>query len=98
MSADERRERVISSIVEQFRNLLETRYPQIIKAASDTFQDDSDAAEPTCRVNALVEWDAMAPSTKVAVRLTWSAKFKDESDDIVDFEQGKLALGKDETP
>jgi len=98
MSADERRERVISSIVEQFRNLLETRYPQIIKAAADTFQDDSDAAEPTCKVNALVEWDAMAPSTKVAVRLTWSAKFKDESDDIVDFEQGKLALGKDETP
>jgi hypothetical protein len=98
MSADERRERVISSIVEQFRNLLETRYPQIIKAATDTFQDDSDAAEPTCKVNALVEWDAMAPSTKVAVRLTWSAKFKDESDDIVDFEQGKLALGKDETP
>lgn len=98
MSADERRERVLSSIVEQFRNLLETRYPQIIKAATDSFQDDSDAAEPTCKVNALVEWDAMAPSTKVAVRLTWSAKFKDESDDIVDFDQGKLALGKDETP
>lgn len=98
MSADERRERVISSIVEQFRSLLETRYPQIIKAASDSFQDDTDAAEPTCKVNALIEWDAMAPSTKVAVRLTWSAKFKDESDDIVDFEQGKLALGKDETP
>ena len=98
MSADERRERVISSIVEQFRNLLETRYPQIIKAAADTFADDSDAAEPTCKLNALVEWDATAPSTKVAVRLTWSAKFKDESDDIVDFEQGKLALGKDETP
>ena len=98
MSADERRERVLSSIVEQFRNLLETRYPQIIKAATDSFQDDTDAAEPTCKVNALVEWDAMAPSTKVAVRLTWSAKFKDESDDIVDFDQGKLALGKDETP
>jgi hypothetical protein len=92
MSADERRERVLSSIVEQFRNLLETRYPQIIKAATDSFQDDTDAAEPTCKVNALIEWDVMAPSTKVAVRLTWSAKFKDESDDIVDFEQTKLPL------
>jgi hypothetical protein len=92
MSADERRERVIESIVEQFRSLLESRYPQILKAATDTFQDDTDAADPTCKVNALVEWDAMAPSTKVAVRLTWSAKFKDESDDIVDFEQTKLPL------
>ena len=46
----------------------------------------------TCEVNAQIEWDAMAPSTKVAVRLTWSAKFKDESDDIVDFEQTKLPL------
>ena len=98
MSADERRERVLSSIVEQFRSLLETRYPQILKAATDSFQDDTDAVEPTCKVNALIEWDAMAASTKVAVRLTWSAKFKDASDDIVDFEQGKLALGKDETP
>ncbi len=98
MSADERRERVLSSIVEQFSYLLQTRYPQILKAATDSFQDDTDSVEPTCKVNALIEWDAMAPSTKVAVRLTWSAKFKDESDDIVDFEQGKLALGKDETP
>lgn len=98
MSADERRERVLSSIVEQFRSLLETRYPQILKAATDSFQDDTDAVEPTCKVSALIEWDAMAPSTKVAVRLTWSAKFKDESDDIVDFEQTKLPLGKDDTP
>ena len=43
MSADERRERVLSSIVEQFRSLLETRYPQILKAATDSFQDDTDA-------------------------------------------------------
>ena len=64
MSADERRERVLSSIVEQFRSLLETRYPQILKAATDSFQDDTDAVEPTCKVNALIEWDAMAPSTK----------------------------------
>lgn len=92
MSAEERRERVLSSIVEQFRSLLDTRYPQILKAATDSFQDDTDAVEPTCKVNALIEWDAMAPSTKVAVRLTWSAKFKDESDDIVDFEQTKLPL------
>ena len=92
MSADERRERVLSSIVEQFRSLLDTRYPQILKAATDSFQDDTDAVEPTCKVNALIEWDAMAPSTKVAVRLTWSAKFRDESDDIVDFEQTKLPL------
>jgi hypothetical protein len=92
MSADERRERVLSSIVEQFRSLLETRYPQILKAATDSFQDDTDAVEPTCKVNALIKWDAMAPSTKIAVRLTWSAKFKDESDDIVDFEQTKLPL------
>jgi hypothetical protein len=95
MSADERRERVIESIVEQFRLLLESRYPQILKAATDTFQDDTDAADPTCKVNALVEWDAMAPSTKIAVRLTWSAKFKDESDDIVDFEQTALPLDEE---
>jgi hypothetical protein len=95
MSADERRERVIASIVGQFQELLESRYPQILKAATDSFQDDTDAVEPTCKVSALIEWDAMAPSTKVAVRLTWSAKFKDESDDIVDFEQTALPLDEE---
>jgi hypothetical protein len=95
MSADERRERVIASIIAQFQALLESRYPQILKAATDSFQDDTDAVEPTCKVSALIEWDAMAPSTKVAVRLTWSAKFKDESDDIVDFEQTALPLDEE---
>jgi hypothetical protein len=94
MSADERRERIIASIIAQFQALLESRYPQILKAATDSFQNDTDAVEPTCKVSALIEWDA-APITKVAVRLTWSAKFKDESDDIVDFEQTALPLDEE---
>ena len=90
MSADERRERVLSSLVDPFRSLLETRYPQILKAATDSFQDDTDAVEPTCKVNALIEWGAMAPSTKVAVRLTRPAKLKDASADIVAFDPTTL--------
>jgi hypothetical protein len=92
MSAELRREKIVDSATQQFRNLLESRYLQILKAASDSFADDDNAVEPTCKVGVTVEWDAIAPSTKVAVKISWSAKFRDESDDIVDVEQLNIDL------
>lgn len=92
MSAELRRDKIVESATQQFRGLLESRYLQIMKAASDTFADDDNAVEPTCKVGVTVEWDAIAPSTKVAVKMTWSAKFRDESDDIVDVEQLAMDL------
>lgn len=92
MSAELRRDKIVESATQQFRGLLESRYLQIMKAASDTFADDDNAVEPTCKVGVTVEWDAIAPSTKVAVKMTWSAKFRDESDDIVDIEQLAMDL------
>jgi hypothetical protein len=92
MSAELRREKIVDSATQQFRNLLESRYLQILKAASDSFADDDNAVEPTCKVGVTVEWDAIAPSTKVAVKISWSAKFRDESDDIVDLEQLNIDL------
>ena len=92
MNAELRRERIVAAASEQLRGLLESRYVDILEACTRTFQDDGEAPDPVCKVTASIEWDALAPTAKVAVRLAWSAKYKDESETEVDIEQTALDL------
>lgn len=92
MNAEIRREKIVAAAAEQLRGLLESRYVDILEACTRTFQEDGEAPDPVCKVTASIEWDALAPTAKVAVRLTWSAKYKDESETEVDIEQTALDL------
>lgn len=88
---NERKDKIVTAAAEQFRALLETRYEEIVKAATDSFIDHENTSEPRCKVNAAVEWDALATTAKVSVKLSWSAKFKDESETEVDIDQLTIA-------
>ena len=92
MNAEIRREKIVAAAAEQLRGLLESRYVDILEACTRTFQDDGEAPDPVCKVTASIEWDALAPTAKVVVRLAWSAKYKDESETEVDIEQAALNL------
>ncbi len=92
MSTNEIKTAVITSATEQLRGLLESNYDKIRKAADDSFVDDEGKAEPTAKVSAAIEWDALAQAPTVIVRLGWSARFKDESEQEVDPLQSKLGL------
>ena len=92
MSKDEIKTAVINSATEQLRGPLESNYDKIRKAADDSFVDDEGKAEPVAKVSAAIEWDALAQAPTVIVRLGWSARFKDESEQEVDPLQSKLGL------
>jgi hypothetical protein len=92
MSKTEIKTAVINSATEQLRGLLESNYDKIRKAADDSFVDDEGKAEPVAKVSAAIEWDALAQAPTVIVRLGWSARFKDESEQEVDPLQSKLGL------
>ena len=92
MSKTEIKTAVINSATEQLRGLLESNYDKIRKAADDSFVDDEGKAEPVAKVSAAIEWDALAQAPTVIVRLGWSARFKDESEEEVDPLQSKLGL------
>ena len=92
MSKDEIKTAVLNSAAEQLRGLLESNYDAIRKAASDSFVDDESQAEPVAKVSAAIEWDALAQAPTVIVKLGWSARFKDESEAVVDPLQTKLSL------
>ena len=70
MNAELRREKIVAAASEQLRGLLESRYVDILEACTRTFQDDGEAPDPVCKVTASIEWDALAPTAKVAVRLS----------------------------
>lgn len=92
MSTNEIKTAVLNSAAEQLRGLLESNYDAIRKAASDSFVDDETQAEPVAKVSVAIEWDAMAEAPTVIVKLGWSARFKDESEQEVDPLQSKLGL------
>lgn len=92
MSTNEVKAAVIASAAEQFRGLFETHYDAIRKAATESFIEDDAASEPRAKVTAVVEFDAVAQAPVIAVRLVWSARFKDESEQEVDPLQSKLGL------
>jgi hypothetical protein len=83
---------VIASAAEQFRGLFESHYDAIRRAATESFIEDDAASEPRTKVTAVVEFDAVAQAPVVAVRLGWSARFRDESEQEVDPLQSKLGL------
>ena len=89
------RDAIITSAAEQFRSLLETHFVAISKAANDSFVDDENQAEPRAKAACAVEWDALANAPRVTVKLSWSARFKDESEQEVDPLQAKLPIGGD---
>lgn len=86
------RSAIIASGVEQFRSLWETHFASISKAAEQSFVSDSDQSDLKARATMQVEWDAVAMAPKVSVRIAWSAKFKDESEQDVDPLQEKLPI------
>lgn len=92
MSTIEIKTAVLNSAAEQLRGLLESNYDAIRKAASDSFVDEESQAEPVAKVSDAIEWDALAQAPTVIVRLGWSARFKDESEQEVDPMQSKLGL------
>lgn len=87
------RDAIIASATEQVRSLLETHFVQISKAANESFVDDENQAEPRAKASLNVEWDALANAPTVSVKIGWSARFKDESEQEVDPLQAKLSIG-----
>ena len=87
------RDAIIASATEQFRALIETNFAAISKAANDSFTDDENQSEPRAKASVAVEWDALANAPRVSVKIGWSAKFKDESEQEVDPLQAKLEIG-----
>lgn len=83
---------VINNATEQFRSLLETHFIAIARAAEESFVEDETQAEPKAKATFAVEWDALSLAPKVAVRIGWSVRYKDESEAMVDPLQSKLEL------
>lgn len=90
------REAIVNSATEQFRSLIDTHFGAISKAANESFVDDENQTEPRAKASLAVEWDALANAPKVSVKIGWSARFKDESEQEVDPLQSKLPLAKED--
>lgn len=91
-AADVRRDAIINSAVEQIRGLLETHFRDIARAAEASFQGDETQTEPIAKVSLSVEWPVLAQAAKVLVKVGWSVRYKDESEEEVDPLQSKLGL------
>jgi hypothetical protein len=87
-------EAVINAATEQFRSLLESHFIAISKAAEESFIDDENQSEPKAKAAISVEWDALATAPKISVKISWSARFKDESETEIDPLQTKLGLNE----
>jgi hypothetical protein len=83
---------VINAATEQFRGLLETHFKQIAKAAQESFVEDENLTEPKAKASFTVEWDSLAAAPKISVKLSWSVRFKDESETEIDPLQFKMKL------
>ena len=83
---------VINNATEQFRSLLETHFVAIARAAEESFVEDEAQTEPKAKATFALEWDALSLSPKVAVKIGWSVRFKDESESMVDPLQAKLDI------
>lgn len=83
---------VINNATEQFRSLIETHFVAIARAAEESFIEDESQSEPKAKATFAVEWDALSLAPKVAVKIGWSVRFKDESEAMVDPLQQKLDI------
>lgn len=86
---------VINNATEQFRSLLETHLISIARAAEESFVEDDSQTEPKAKATFVVEWDALSLAPKVAVKIGWSVRYRDESESMVDPLQSKLGLVED---
>jgi hypothetical protein len=86
---------VINNATEQFRSLLETHFIAIARAAEESFVEEENQTEPKAKATFALEWDALSLAPKVAVKIGWSVRFKDESEAMVDPLQSKLGLVED---
>lgn len=93
MSEDIKRTAVLNSAIEQIRNLLDTHYHSIRKAADESFTDDETQSEPKAKAAISVEWDALSSAPKVSVKIGYSVRYRDESEATVDPLQAKLGIG-----
>ena len=84
---------VIAAAAEQIRSLLETHYDAMRKSAEESFVDDDTQSEPKAKASFTIEWDALAMAPTVTVKVSWSVRFKDESEAVVDPLQTKLDIG-----
>ena len=87
-----RKTAIINSAAEQVRGLLETHFKEVCKSAEQGFVGDETQTEPTAKVSLTVEWPVLAQAAKVSVRIGWSVRFKDESEEEVNPLQSKLGL------
>jgi hypothetical protein len=83
---------IINAATEQFRALLETNFASIAKAAQDGFIEDENQTEPRAKAAFSVEWDSLAAAPKINVKISWSVRYKDESETEIDPLQSKLGL------
>jgi hypothetical protein len=97
-AAELRRDAIIHSAVHQIRGLLETHFRDIGKAAEESFIGDGDQTEPIAIASVTIKWPVLTQAAKVAVRIGWSVRFKDESSQEVDPMQERLDLGKEGAP
>ena len=81
---------VINNATEQFRSLLETHFIAIARAAEESFVDDETQTEPKGKATFTVEWEALSTSPMVSVKVSWSVRFKDESEAVVNSPQSDL--------
>lgn len=93
---DLRKQAIINSACEQLRGLLESHFRDINKSAEQSFTGDEAQAEPVSKVTVSVEWPVLAQAAKVIVKVGWSVRFKDESEEEVDPLQSKLGLPEGE--
>lgn len=89
---DIRRDAILASAREQFANLLDEHFADIVKAAEKGFVGDWTQTEPTAKAAFSVEWSAVSASPKVVVKIGWSVRFKDESEVELDPLQRNLLL------
>lgn len=83
---------VINIAIEQFRLLLETHFVAIARVAEESFVEDETQAEPKAKATFAVEWDALSLAPKVAVRIGWSVRYRDELEAVVNSPQAELVL------
>jgi len=87
---------VINAATEQFRSLLDLHFKQIAKAAQESFIEDENQTEPKAKATFSVEWDSLAAAPKINVKVSWSVRYKDETETEIDPLQFKIKLEGDD--
>jgi len=85
-----RDEAIRAAIVAQVTELIEANYAKVVKAAQESFRQDDEAGEIEAKIAFAVSFFPAVQSPAVKVKASWSVKYSDESETIVDCEQTKL--------